>query len=50
MNLVLRSALPMATLQPAIAPAVREVDPSLPIIRLRPMDEVVSGSCASPAC
>jgi hypothetical protein len=34
MNLVLRSALPMATLQPAIAAAVREADPSLPIIRL----------------
>ena len=31
MNIVLRSALPMATLQPPIAAAVREADPSLPI-------------------
>ena len=48
MNLVLRSALPMATLQPVIAAAVREADPLLPIIRLRPMDEVVSGSLRRP--
>ena len=48
MNIVLRSALPLATLQPAIAAAVREADPSLPIIRLRPMDEVVSGSLRRP--
>jgi len=48
MNIVLRSALPMATLQPPIAAAVREADPSLPIIRLRPMDEVVSGSLRRP--
>jgi predicted permease len=48
MNLVLRSALPAAALQPAIAAAVREADPSLPIIRLRPMEEVVSGSLRRP--
>jgi putative ABC transport system permease protein len=48
MNLVLRSALPMATLQPAIAAAVREADPSLPIVRLRPMEEVVTGSLRRP--
>jgi predicted permease len=48
MNIVLRSALPMATLQPAVAAAVREADPSLPIIRLRPMEEVVSGSLGRP--
>jgi predicted permease len=48
MNLVLRSALPMATLQPAIAAAVGEADPSLPVIRLQPMDEVVSGSLRRP--
>jgi putative ABC transport system permease protein len=48
MNIVLRSALPLTTLQPAIAAAVREADPSLPIIRLRPMDEVVSGSLRRP--
>ena len=48
MNIVLRSALPLTTLQPAIAAAVREADPSLPIIRLRPMAEVVSGSLRRP--
>ncbi len=48
MNIVLRSALPLTTLQPAIAAAVREADPSLPIIRPRPMDEVVSGSLRRP--
>ncbi len=48
MNIVLRSALPTATLQPPIAAAVREADPSLPIIRLRPMDEVFSGSLRRP--
>jgi predicted permease len=48
MNIVLRSALPTVTLQPAIAAAVREADPALPIIRLRTMDEVVSGSLRRP--
>jgi predicted permease len=48
MNIVLRSALPMATLQPAIAAAVREADPSLPIIRLRTMNEVISSSLRRP--
>jgi predicted permease len=40
MHLVSRSALPAATLQPSIANAMREADPSLPIIGLRQMDEV----------
>jgi predicted permease len=48
MNVVLRSGLPIATLQPAIASAVREADPSLPIIGLRPMDDVISGSLRQP--
>ena len=48
MNLVLRSALPMTTLQPAIADAVLEADPSLPIIRFQTMDEVVSSSLRRP--
>jgi putative ABC transport system permease protein len=48
MNIVLRSGLPIATLQPAIASAVREADPSLPIIGLRPMDDVISGSLRQP--
>jgi putative ABC transport system permease protein len=48
MNIVLRSGLPIATLQPAIASAVRQADPSLPIIGLRPMDDVISGSLRQP--
>ena len=48
MNIVLRSGLPMATLQPVIAGAVREADPSLPLIGLRPMDDVISGSLRKP--
>jgi putative ABC transport system permease protein len=48
MNIVVRSDLPMATLQPALAGALREADPSLPIIGLRPMDEVISGSMRGP--
>jgi putative ABC transport system permease protein len=48
MHVVLRGALPPAALQPAIAAAVREADPALPIIRLRPMDEVISDSLRRP--
>jgi predicted permease len=48
MNIVLRSGVPMATLQPAIASAVREADPSLPVIGLRSMDDVISGSLRQP--
>jgi putative ABC transport system permease protein len=48
MNIVVRSGMPMATLQPAIASAVRVADPSLPIIGLRPMDDVISGSLRKP--
>jgi predicted permease len=48
MNIVLRSGLPIATLQPAIASAVREADASLPIIGLRPMDDVIRGSLRQP--
>jgi predicted permease len=48
MNIVLRSGLPMATLRPAIASAVREADPSLPVIGLRPMEDVISGSLRQP--
>jgi predicted permease len=48
MNIVVRSGVPMATLQPAIASAVREADPSLPVIGLRPMDDVISGSLRQP--
>jgi ABC-type antimicrobial peptide transport system permease subunit len=48
MDIMLRSALPAATLQPAIAIAVRETDPSLPIIRLRSMDDVFRDSVRRP--
>jgi predicted permease len=48
MNIVVRSGVPMATLQPAIVSAVREADPSLPVIGLRPMDDVISGSLRQP--
>jgi predicted permease len=48
MHVVLRGALPPAALQPAIAAAVREADATLPIIRLRPMDAVISDSLGRP--
>jgi putative ABC transport system permease protein len=48
MNIVLRSGVPLATLQPAIASAVGEADPSLPVIGLRAMDDVISGSLRQP--
>jgi predicted permease len=48
MNIVVRSALPMATLQSPVANAVREADASLPTIGLRPMDDVISGSLRKP--
>jgi ABC-type antimicrobial peptide transport system permease subunit len=44
----LRSALPTASLQPSIATVVRQADPSLPVIRLRPLDEVVGDSLRRP--
>jgi len=45
---MLRSALPAATLQSSIASIVREADPSLPIIRLRNMDDVFRDSVRRP--
>jgi ABC-type antimicrobial peptide transport system permease subunit len=48
MHVVLRSALPAATLQPSITDAVREADPSLPIIRLRTMEDVFRDSVRRP--
>jgi predicted permease len=48
LNIVLRRGVPMATLQPAIASAVREADPSLPVIGLQSMDDVISGSLRQP--
>jgi predicted permease len=48
MNVVVRSGLPMATLRPVVASAVREADPSLPLIGLRPMNDVIVGSLQKP--
>jgi putative ABC transport system permease protein len=48
MNVVVRSSLPMTTLQSTIASVMRETDPSLPVIGLQPMDEVISGSLRQP--
>jgi predicted permease len=48
MNVVVRSGVPMERLQPAIASAVREADPSLPVIGLRAMDDVIRGSLRQP--
>ncbi|HWW86669.1 MAG TPA: ABC transporter permease [Vicinamibacterales bacterium] len=47
-NIMLRSALPAATLQGSITNAVREADPSLPIIRMRDMEEVVRDTVRRP--
>jgi predicted permease len=48
MNIMVRSALPAASLQPSIANAVREADPALPIIRLRNMEDVFRDSVRRP--
>jgi putative ABC transport system permease protein len=48
MNIMLRSALPAAALQASITNAVRDADPSLPIIRLRNMEEVVQDTVRRP--
>jgi putative ABC transport system permease protein len=48
MHFMLRSGLPAAALQPSILNAVREADPSLPIIRLRNMEEVFLDSVRRP--
>jgi putative ABC transport system permease protein len=48
MHVMLRSALPATTLQASIANAVHEADPSLPIIRLRNMEDVFRDSVRRP--
>jgi predicted permease len=48
MHVMLRSALPAATLQPSITNVVREADPTLPVIRLRDMEEVFRDSVRRP--
>jgi predicted permease len=48
MNIVVRSDLPLETLAPEFRRAVRELDPSLPLVRMRTMDEVVGAAVAEP--
>lgn len=48
MKVVLRTALPTAALQPPIEAVVRDEDSSLPIIRLRDMEEVIRDSVRRP--
>lgn len=40
-NFALRTSVPLATLAPAIAAAVHEIDPALPVINLRTQDEQI---------
>ena len=48
MNVVVRSALPAASLRGVVEGAVRESDATLPIIRYRAMDEVFAESVSRP--
>jgi predicted permease len=48
MNVVLRTTLPPGGLRPSIEAAVREADPSVPIVRLRDMDGVFAESIRRP--
>ena len=48
LNIVVRSSLPLETLAPQYRRAVQELDPTLPIIRLRSMDDVVGDAIARP--
>jgi putative ABC transport system permease protein len=48
MNVVVRSTLPAASLRGTIEAAVRESDPTLPIIRYRAMDEVFAEAVSRP--
>jgi len=48
MNVVLRSSLPVETLAPRIRQIVQGMDPTLPIVRLRTMDEVFGESVSRP--
>lgn len=48
MNVVLRTSLPPTTLSPTIERIVREVDPAVPIVRLRDMEAVFAESIRRP--
>jgi predicted permease len=48
MNVVLRTTLPPSALAQTIERTVREVDPSVPVVRLRPMEDVFAESIRRP--
>jgi putative ABC transport system permease protein len=48
MNVVLRTTLPPSTLATTIGSAVREADASVPVVRLRDMDDVFADSIRRP--
>jgi putative ABC transport system permease protein len=48
MNVVARTSLPTATLVPMIARAVRNVDPTVPVARLRELEDVFNESIQRP--
>jgi len=48
MNVVLRTALPAAALAKTLEQVVKEIDPAVPIVRLRQMDEVFAESISRP--
>ena len=48
MNIVVRSTMPLAALAPEYRRAVQELDATLPLIRLRSMDDVVGDAIARP--
>jgi putative ABC transport system permease protein len=48
MNVVVRSTLPLDALASGFRTAVKELDPALPLVRMRTMDDVVGDSIARP--
>ena len=48
MNVVFRTSLPIESLAPRIRQVVQQMDPTLPIVRLRTMDEVFGESVSRP--
>ena len=48
LHVVVRTTLPLATLAPTIARVVHDVDPAVPVARLRDMDEVFTESIRRP--
>jgi predicted permease len=48
MNFVVRASVPFETLTPQFRQAVQALDPELPLIRMRPMDDVVDAAIARP--